>query len=312
MYKDLERWPAFKPESAEGRFLQSSELIRRIRDSLESLTDSERLLAEFFLQHSARAAFWTAAKCARAVGVSESTVIRFARTLGYESYSELQRAIQEEIEEHLCRPIPQRLEGATGSPLFGVGHLSAAISYDIRNLQETLLSCSEEFDEAVELIVGAERLFVIGLRASAAPAGFLGYALNLMLPNVKTINGGPETHFDELMSVDPRSTVIAFSFARKTKRTLQMVHYARQEGAKVVAVTDSALSSLASAADVSLIVSTQSPAYIESLTATLSLSLAIVSAVGNKRKAQVMSRLVKAERLLVDNGILLAKPNSQH
>ena len=238
----------------------------------------------------------TAAKLGAEVSVSESTVVRFVMELGYAGYPEFQKALQELIRTKLTSF--QRME--VTNHLIGDGDvLEKVLMTNVENIRHTLDGISRTaFSEAVDAIVNAKNVYIIGVRSSSMLATFLGYSLQMIFDNVRIIDttAGSEL-FQQIMSIGEGDVMVAISFPRYSKRVIKAVEFARRAGADVVALTDSAESPIAPAAQQVLIAQSDMASYIDSLVAPLSLVNALVVAVSRAKEDTVRERLQKLEHI---------------
>jgi DNA-binding MurR/RpiR family transcriptional regulator len=276
----------------------SYRLNQRISENLHSLTPSEKLIGHYVSQDASPIAFLPASTVADQVGTSEATLSRFARSLAYDNYTELQRDVQEEIRSLLKNSTPQQVPDPPSheymdSP-FAV--LQQTIQYDTSNLGRTLSRIAPEiFNSAIEALARARRLYVIGFRASGGAAAYLGYLLNLVHPDVRTISQGSETAFDHLLSTTPQDVVITITLSRSTSRLAELNAYAKERGAQIVLITDAMSSARADLADFLFVTDSISTSYVQSYTAVTSLCAAIAYSVAVVDKKAAASRLEQVE-----------------
>lgn len=281
--------------------MQIEGLAARIRERRHDLTRAEQALAAYVAAHGEHLAFWSAERLGKEAGVSDSTVVRFARTLGFSSYSDLQAFVQREISRLLRAPAPFRLRRET-STLDGRGPLWESFHQDMANLESTLLHLDEgAFDRSVQALLEAKQRHILGLRGSAPLAQFLAYNLKGLLPGVRALTFSPDTILDEVLDVGPGDVVLAFAMSRAALRTLQFVRLARERAARVICVVNDHLSSFLEVADEALWVATRSRSYTNSLAAGMSLCHALLTAVGQRALDQAEARLAEIDEILVSN-----------
>ena len=272
------------------------DILRTIEDNMDGFSKGQRQIARYLLSHYDKAAYMTAAKLGTEVNVSESTVVRFVMELGYAGYPEFQKALQELIRTKLTSF--QRME--VTNHLIGDGDvLEKVLLTNVDNIRHTLDSINrEDFHNAVEAIVKAKNVYVIGVRSSAMLANFLSYSLQMIFDNVRLIDttAGSEL-FQQIMSIGEGDVMVAISFPRYSKRVIKAVEFARRAGADVVALTDSPESPIAPSAQQVLIAQSDMASYVDSLVAPLSLLNAIVVAVSRAREDEVRDRLHKLENI---------------
>lgn len=263
------------------------DLMRMIQVKFPRLSKGQKLIAEYILKHYDKAAFMTAAKLGTSVGVSESTVVRFANELGFSGYPKLQKALQELIKNKLTTV--QRIE-LSNNFISVESALKGVLKSDMENLRVTLEKIDyKTFDQVVNNIFEAKRIYIIGLRSSTALAEFLGFYLNLILDNVKVVAYGVSDIFEQMINISKDDLVIGIGFPRYAARTIESLTYAHSRGTKVVAITDSLLSPLASNADYTLIAQSNMASFVDSLVAPLSVINALIIAVGLREKEKISS-----------------------
>lgn len=271
------------------------DLMRTIQMKFPRLSKGQKLIAEYILKHYDKAAFMTAAKLGISVGVSESTVVRFANELGFSGYPKLQKALQELIKTKLTTV--QRIE-LSNDFISEESALKGVLKSDMENIRATLEKINHKtFEEVVNGIFNAKRIYIIGLRSSTALAEFLGFYLNLILDNVKVIGYGISDIFEQVINISEDDLVIGIGFPRYAARTIEALNFAHSKGAKVVAITDSLLSPLAARADHTLIAQSNMASFVDSLVAPLSVINALIIAVGLREKEKISATFNELENI---------------
>ena len=258
-----------------------NDLITKIQSVLPGFSKGQKQIARFILEHYDKAAFMTASRLGVTVGVSESTVVRFATELGYDGYPHLQRALQEMIRNKLTSV--QRMEVA-GDRMGGRDVLQTVLHADTDMIRVTLDEIDRDaFQGAVDALMGAKRIYILGVRSSSALASFLGFYFNLLFENVTLVHTNSVSEiFEQVLRVGPGDVLFGISFPRYSKRTLSAMKYARDRGARVIALTDSQLSPLARVADHVLLARSDMASFVDSLVAPLSVINALIVALGNR------------------------------
>ena len=220
----------------------------------------------------------TAQKLGATVGVSESTVVRFATELGYDGYPALQRALQGLMRNKLTAV--QRIE-VMNDRLTRDDVLERVLSLDIEKIRRTLEETSvEDFDRAVDMITSADTIYIIAARSTAPLANFLGYYFNLIFPKVKLVHSSTTSEmFEQIMHMDEKDVIIGISFPRYSRQTVKALQFAKSKGTHVIALTDSISSPLAQYADTLLLAHSDMASFVDSLVAPLSLINALIVAV---------------------------------
>lgn len=270
--------------------------MHEINEKMKDFSKGQKKIGNFVLTHYEKAAFMTAARLGEAVGVSESTVVRFATELGFGGYPELQHTLQEMIRNKLTTV--QRIE-ITSDRISSGDVLSKILSMDIEKIQRTLEDTSpEEFDEVTDLVVGAEKIFVLGVRSSSALAEFLCYYLYKVFDNVRNVkNTSSSEVFERIMNINEKDVFIAITFPRYSTRTVKAAKYAHDNGATVIAITDSHTAPIIQYADHVLLAKSDMASFADSLVAPLSLINALIVSIGLKKKKEVSEAFEKLERI---------------
>ena len=268
----------------------SGDLLKLIEQKMSSFSKGQKMIAAYVLDHYDKAAYLTASKLGGAAGVSESTVVRFANELGYDGYPAFQHSLQEIIRNRLTSF--QRIE-VTNS-LIGDGNvLDKVLLSDAEKIRHTMEEIDHaSFEVAIEQIVSAKNIYIIGVRSSSTLAGFLNYNFRMIFDNVKFVQttSGSEM-FEQIMQIREGDVMIAISFPRYSKRIINAVEYARSHNADVVALTDSKLSPIAVYANQLLIAQSDMASFVDSLVAPLSIINAIIVAVSRKKQKELTERL---------------------
>lgn len=271
------------------------DLMRTIQIKFPRLSKGQKLIAEYILKHYDKAAFMTAAKLGISVGVSESTVVRFANELGFSGYPKLQKALQELIKNKLTTV--QRIE-LSNDFVSQESALKGVLKSDMENIRATLEKINHKtFEDVVNSIFTAKKIYIIGLRSTTALADFLGFYLNLILDNVKVVGYGISDIFEQMINLTEDDLVIGIGFPRYAARTIESLAFAQSRGAKVVAITDSLLSPLAARADYTLIAQSNMASFVDSLVAPLSVINALIIAVGLREKEKISSTFTALESI---------------
>ncbi|WP_216830326.1 MurR/RpiR family transcriptional regulator [Alkalihalobacterium elongatum] len=269
-------------------------VIEKLKASNKKITKSQKLVADYFLKNAEKVTYMTANQIGMEVGVSETTVIRFALSLGYKRFSDFQEDFRNEVigDRTVQRLQKANLEFENNSPL------TSSFKKDIENLEKTLSHINEdEFNEFISLLCKAKKIFIIGFRSSMADAFYLAFSLNAMLGNVKPITNTGMDLEDCLQTADEESVIIAFSYPRYTTFTLESVHYLKEEKkCTIVAITDSIHSPIIPHSDFVFLTEIDSYTPKDSHVAGIAFSNAIISAVGQVQKERVETNLNNLEK----------------
>lgn len=274
----------------------SSDVAQRIRFSYSSFSKGQKKIANVILNDYDKAAYMTASNLARLVGVSESTVVRFACELGFEGYGEFQRAVQELVRTRLT-PI-QRIE-MTKKRIGRANILDSVMESDINKIKYTLDKIDREaFCDAVDAIVDAKRIYIMGARSCEPLARVLSYNLSLIFDNVKFVQPTSTAEvFEQMYSIDKNDVLVAFSFPRYSSKMVNAVKYAKQRGASTVVLTDSEISPLAEYATCLLLAQSDMASFMDSLVAPISIINAIIVAITGKKEKEITERFDNLEQV---------------
>jgi len=271
------------------------DLMRDIQIKFPRLSKGQKLIAEYILKHYDKAAFMTAAKLGISVGVSESTVVRFADELGFSGYPKLQKSLQELIRNKLTTV--QRIE-LSNDYMTQENALKSVLKADMENIKATLEKINyQTFEDIVNSLFKARKIYIIGLRDSSALAEFLAFYLNLILDNVNVVAYGVSDIFEQMLNIDEQDILIGIGFPRYTTRTIEALAFARSKNARIVVITDSLLSPLSTNADYTLIAQSNMTSFVDSLVAPLSVINALIIAVGLREKEKISSTFATLENI---------------
>jgi DNA-binding MurR/RpiR family transcriptional regulator len=273
------------------------DILKSIDEMWSTLSKGQKQIALYIKEHYDKAAYMTAAKLGNTVGVSESTVVRFVMELGYEGYPEFKKALLELIRSKLTAV--QRIE-VTNS-LIGDGDvLEKVLCSDIEKIKKTLDEIDREaFKKAVDAIVEAKTVYILGMRSSSYLAGFLNYSFRMISDNVRMIQttSGSET-FEQMMDIGENDAMIAISFPRYSRSVIRGVEYAKSRGANIIALTDSERSPLANYATELLVAQSDMASFADSLAAPISVINALIVAVSRECGDRFTERLHRLETVL--------------
>lgn len=275
---------------------KNNDLINIIQQKYDDFSKGQKLIANYIVNHYDKAAYVTAAKLGDIVGVSESTVVRFAIELGFDGYPKLQKVLQELIKSKLTAV--QRIE-VSSNRINEDNILKSVLQSDMDKIKITLEQIdNSDFNNIVETILGAKRIFILGVRSSAPLASFLGFYFNLIFDNVRLVHTTSVSEmFEQIIRAQEGDVVIGVSFPRYSKRTIKAMQFAKKQGVKTIALTDSAESPVAKSADMSLLARSDMASFVDSLVAPLSLINALIVAIGMRRKNEVYSTFEKLEKI---------------
>ncbi len=284
--------------------MNKQDLIHRIESYYKKMSKGQKLIAEYIMNNYDKAAFMTAAKLGTVVGVSESTVVRFAGVLNYDGYPKLQKALQELIRNKLTTV--QRIE--LSSELDQAVVLKSVLKADMQNIRQTIDEIDNEvFNDVVNKFLQARHIYVLGLRSASPLAQFMGYYLNFVFDNVRIVTSGVSDIFEQLFHIGRGDLLIGISFPRYASRTIEAMRFSRERGAHTVALTDSMLSPLTDYADCTLLARSDMASFVDSLVAPLSLINALIVAIGQIKKAEISSRFHQLEDIWAEYQVYVEK-----
>lgn len=278
------------------------DILTLIQENIHTFSKGQKRIANFILESYDKAAFMTASRLGKRVGVSESTVVRFAAELGYDGYPDMQRSLQKMIRNRLT--YVQRIE-VTNDRIGDQDLLSMVLQSDIENIRYTLEELDREnFESAVDALVSARKIYLVAARSSSSIATFLYFYLNLIFDNVVTVTastaGDP---CDQLWRVGEKDVVLGISFPRYSSRTVQGMTFARNRGATTIAITDSEASPLVPICTYVLKARSQMASFVDSLVAPLSLMNALLVAVSRKKNSELPGTFQNLEQIWDEYGI---------
>ena len=273
-----------------------NELILRIEERYSKMSKGQRRLADYVRKNYDKAVFLTAAKLGETVGVSESTVVRFAIQLGYKGYPGFQKALEELVRNKLNSI--QRMEVTYGR-ISQSEILETVLQSDIEKIKQTLTVIDHKaFDLAINTILDAKKIYVIGIRSCAPLASFLAFYLNLICEDVIVVNTNSSSEvFEQLIRIGSDDVIIGISFPRYSMRTLKALEFASNRKAKVITLTDSIHSPMNLYSSCNLIARSDMASIVDSLVAPLSVINALVVALCMKKQGEVIDTLETLEKI---------------
>ena len=274
----------------------NNDVLSILKEKESTFSKGQKRIARYITEAYDKAAFMTANKLGKTVGVSESTVVRFAVDLGFDGYPSMQKAMQEMVLNRLTSV--QRIEVANNR-LGGQDVVSMVLHSDMEKLRQTGEALDrEEFKAAVNTILKAKRVYILGVRSVEPLANFLGYYLNYMFHDVHVVSGFSAAEmFEKIVGVNSEDVVIAFSFPRYSSTTIKGAQYCRSTGATVIGITDSRLSPLGQNSDHVLVAKSDMVSLVDSLVAPLSVINALIVAIAAKKEKELSQTFAALERI---------------
>ena len=284
----------------------TQDMIDRLNLSGRKLSKGHRRIAEYIVQHYDKAVFMTAVTLGETVGVSESTVVRFAVALGYDGYPQLQQALQELVRHRLTAE--QRFEMTSDIAQESV--LSTVLKTDMQNIRNTVEQMdTAAFNDVVARLLGAKTIYIVGLRSAAPLAQFFGYYLHYVFDDVRVVANELCDVFESISRIGAQDVLVGISFPRYSTRTLEAMRFAPQCGAQVVGITDGAMSPLHTVADATLSARTDMASFVDSLAAPLSLINALTVALALQRKDEMNRHFKRLEEIWDAYSVYVNKEN---
>ena len=273
-----------------------TDILTYIQENMSSFSKGQKLIANYILQSYDKAAFMTASKLGKTVNVSESTVVRFAAELGFDGYPSMQKTLQEMIRNKLTAI--QRVE-VSKERIGNQDVMTMVMQSDIEKIRMTLDETDQtSFNQAVAAIANAKRIYILGVRSASVLANFISFYFRFMFDNVVSVDTSSISEvFEQIVHISADDVFIGLSFPRYSKRTIKAMQYAKDQGAKVVAITDSKVSPLTKIADVSLLAKSDMASFVDSLVAPLRLVNALIVAISREKAVHLESSLNRLESI---------------
>lgn len=274
----------------------TNELQMRIEEKYRDLSKGQKRVAEYVLDNYDKAVFLTAARLGEVVGVSESTVVRFATQLGYKGYPEFQKALEELVRNRLNSI--QRMKVTYGR-ISQSQILETVLQSDIEKIKQTLNGIDHSaFNQAIDTILNARKIYVLGIRSCAPLAAFMSFYLNLLCDNVIAVNTNSSSEiFEQLIRIGEEDVIVGISFPRYSQRTLKTLEFASKRKAKIITLTDSVHSPINIYSSCNLIARSDMASIVDSLVAPLSVVNALIVALCMKKQEEVIGTLETLEQI---------------
>ena len=274
--------------------VEKPDIIEYLKENFKTFSKGQKEIAKYIVENYDKAAFMTAGALGRKVGVSESTVVRFACVLGYDGYPKLQKHLQEIIKNRLTTV--QRLNLMEGMSAEKI--VDTVLKMEINNLKTTRANLDIKlFEKAVDYIVNAKKIYVIGFRSSAPLAQFLVYYLSYIFENPQHVTHDTTDIYAQLVHADEHSVVIGMGFPRYSNQTVDGLRFAKKRGAKIITLTDNAISPLYSLADICILTKSDMNSFVDSLVAPLSIINALIIMIGLAKKDHLLENFSVMEQV---------------
>ena len=270
-------------------------VLHTIEDNLSTFSKGQKRIGRYILDHYDQAAFMTASKLGKLTEVSESTVVRFAAELGFDGYPAMQKALQEMARNRLTST--QRIQAAEN--IYDRDVLSSVLQADIENLRQISMDEDRDtFQTAVEKIVHARHIYILGARSSTHLAGYLYFYMQMIFENVTLVQSSAAGEiYEQLVHIGPGDVLLSICFPRYSKMAIHAVQFACSRQADVIAITDSPMSPMYQMASLSLLAPSDMISFVDSMAAPLSLLNALILAVGRQRRDELSATLADMEQV---------------
>ncbi len=276
------------------KFEADVDVITRINECYSRMSKGKKSIATYICDHYEQAVFMTAAELGKVVGMSESTVVRFAMSLGYEGYPEFQKSLANWVSDKFgsVEKVGRRFGKSNEGEI-----LSAILSSDISNIEHTISNIDvAAFKTAVDTILKAKTVYIVGLRSCSPLAEFLHFYLNMVRgDNVLIKSTSVSEMFEQMIRIGNRDCIIGISFPRYSMRTLKCMEFANDRNAKVITITDSVHSPMNLYSSCNILAKSEMASIVDSLVAPLSVINALVVALCMKKPNEVKAGLKMLE-----------------
>lgn len=276
--------------------MESIDILTYLKNNLDTFSKRQKLIASYILENYDKAAYMTAAALSETIGVSESTVVRFAAEIGFLGYPQMQKRLRQLTVTQSTSL--KRMEIASRH-LDDENILSSVLKSDVSMIEHTLEDIDKvQFDSSVNAILKAKNIYITGVRSAASLATFTDFYLRLMFDNTKLISSAdPADMFEQAMHIDENDVIIGMSFPRYSKNMIKLLEYASKRGATVIGITDSITSPIVRVSNYSLIAKSDMNSFVDSLVAPFSVVNALIAALGMKKREQIRNTFENLENI---------------
>ncbi len=282
--------------------MESLDILTYLKDNLNTFSKRQKLIATYILENYDKAAYMTAAVLSETIGVSESTVVRFASEIGFDGYPQMQRRLRQ-LTVTQSNSL-KRMEIASRH-LDDENILSSVLKSDVRMIEHTLEEIDkQQFDSAVNAILNAKNIYITGIRSAASLANFTDFYFRLMFDNTKLISSADASDmFEQAMHINENDVIIGMSFPRYSKNIIKLLEYASKRGATVIGITDSVTSPIVRIANYSLTARSDINSFVDSLVAPFSVVNALIAALGMKQMEYIKKNFEDLENIWEEYGV---------
>ena len=278
------------------------DVLHTIQESVPGFSKGQKRIASYILSDYDKAAFMTASRLGALVGASASTVVRFAAVLGYDGYPAMQKALQELVRGKLTSI--QRIQ-TSNDRLFGADVVASVLQMDMEKIRIAIEEVDRAaFREAMDRMMAARHIYILGVRSSSFLAGYLHFYFHLIFEHVTLVTSNSAGDIlESILRIGPGDVLVGISFPRYSKATVKGVRFARDRGADVVAITDSAMSPLYPLASTVLMARSDMISFVDSLVAPFSLLNAVIVAAGHRKNADISQIFNRLEGIWDEYGV---------
>lgn len=268
-----------------------------------SLTRTDAEIAEYILAHFNTIGFQTSTTLAEAVGVSDTSVIRFIRKLGFKGYSEF----RSEMNKRAARQIGQSENGLSPGEKYArsleqlnPSHLLYDVSqYTVKNLQQSYDQLDQAtVDQIVDILLTSDRKYIAGFRGTACCAQYMASKLLFLTPHVVPVIHADASAVENLLDITEKDCLLLYSFPRYSEINRVLMDIARENGAKIILMTDRRTSPLANKADVVVVTYVGGLGFTNSYVAPLSLSEVILLAISGRKDVTRSERFNRIDEII--------------
>lgn len=276
--------------------MEPADILAFLRENINTFSKRQKLIGNYLIENYDKAAYMTAAALSETVGVSESTVVRFAAEIGFSGYQGMQKRLRQ-ITMTQSTSV-KRMEIASRH-LNDTNIVDAVLKSDIRMIEHTMNEIDrKQFDSAVEAILNARTIYITGVRSAASLATFTDFYFHLMFDNTRLINSAdPADMFEQVLRIDENDVIIGMSFPRYSKNIIKLLEYANKKGATVIGITDSVNSPIEKLSHYCLTARSDMDSFVDSLVAPFSVVNALIVALGMKHRAEVSKTFEDLENI---------------
>lgn len=276
--------------------MKPTDVVGYLKSNLGNFSKRQTIIADYLIENYDKAAYMTAAVLSKTVGVSESTVVRFAAEIGFQGYQDMQKTLRQIMMTHSTTL--KRME-ISNRHLKEDNVIESVLKSDIRMIEKTLSDIDKnQFDGAVEAILKSKNIYITGVRSAASLAAFADFYMRLMFDNTKLISSGdPADMFEQVLKINEDDVIIGMSFPRYSRSIIKILEYAHKCGATVIGITDSMNSPVAKLSDFTLTAKSDMNSFVDSLVSPLSVINALVAALGIKNNREITRTFEDLERI---------------